>query len=76
MAKIDNKDRVALQANTSAIENAVLSSGDGEINKEQLLHHIGQLQDLHFKLFGALAETDEDVLVQNAERPAHTPSIH
>lgn len=66
---IIRNDRVSLEANVGAIENAVLASGDGEINKEVLLHHVEQLRATIDSVFGSWPEIDQD-LVNHAEQPA------
>lgn len=79
---ISKKDRVALEANMQGIENAVLASGDGEINKDNILFYTEKVREIQDKYFGNVLdenneeETDVDNLARNSERPAVEPSIH
>lgn len=70
---VNPKDRIALEANMCGIENEVLMSGDGEVNKDNLLYHVERVRELQDKLFGEVPEENEgETLAGHAEQPAST----
>jgi len=70
---VNPKDRTALEANMCGIENAVLVSGDGEINKDNLLYHVERVRELQDKMFGEVPDEDEGAMLADyAEQPATT----